>query len=163
NDDHLRFLKQIGVDYVNVPLDHVQGYKETGCFTKSALRAVIDRLDAVGLRIERANSDGDRYLNAHLGRPEGQKEIDNFKKVAEARIPDLSVQPFLSWQLLSERDRQRLPTGYQFFRDPKRGYRSHAFTLDRARKAAVQPAARVTADQLWKGLVNIYRQLTAVL
>src|SRR5262249_53742393 len=76
NDDDLRFLKQIGVDAVDIELVMVKGYQETGSITKPALAELISRFDAVGLKIERANALGPYSLNAHLGRPEGQKEID---------------------------------------------------------------------------------------
>src|SRR5215813_2078789 len=36
-DNDLRFLKQIGVDYVDITLDAVKGYTETGSFTAQAL------------------------------------------------------------------------------------------------------------------------------
>src|SRR5262249_21942236 len=61
HDNDLRFLKQIGVDYVDITLDMVKGYAETGCFTKAALQEFLDRLAAVGLRVERANSLGPYY------------------------------------------------------------------------------------------------------
>src|SRR5436190_7081638 len=34
-DDDLRFLKQIGVDWVDIELVLVKGYQQTGCFTKA--------------------------------------------------------------------------------------------------------------------------------
>src|SRR5262249_30230791 len=96
HDNDLRFLKQIGVDYVDITLDMVKGYAETGCFTKAALQEFLDRLAAVGLRVERANSLGPYYLNAHLGRADGQREIDNLKKIgellAQAEIPVYGIQ-----------------------------------------------------------------------
>src|SRR5947207_16002971 len=70
NDNDLRFLKQIGVDYVDITLDAVKGYQETGAFTQAALKEYLDRIEAVGLRVERANSLNPFYLNAHLGKPE---------------------------------------------------------------------------------------------
>jgi hypothetical protein len=73
NDDDLRFFKQIGVDHVDITLNLVRGYAENGIFTKADLQALIKRLDAVGLKIERANTLGPHYLNAHLHRSEGQK------------------------------------------------------------------------------------------
>src|SRR5262249_26237213 len=72
DDTDLRFLKQIGVDAVDVELVMVKGYRETGRVTREALQALVDRFAAVGLRIERANALGDYILNAHLARPEGQ-------------------------------------------------------------------------------------------
>src|SRR5256714_12755217 len=62
DDEDLRFLKQIGVDALDVELVMVKGYRETGAITRPALRELIDRFDAVGLRIERANALGDYIL-----------------------------------------------------------------------------------------------------
>ena len=49
-DDDFRFLKQIGVDYVDIELGMVAGYDETGCFTREALAALVERFAAAGLR-----------------------------------------------------------------------------------------------------------------
>src|SRR5258708_36049318 len=58
NDEDLTFFKQIGVDHVDIELVLIKGYKESGLFMKADLQAFIDRLSAVGLRIERANALG---------------------------------------------------------------------------------------------------------
>ncbi len=56
-DDHdLRFLKHIGVDYVDITLDIVMGYAETGCFRREDLEQLTDCLDRAGLKIEWANA-----------------------------------------------------------------------------------------------------------
>ena len=38
DDNDLRFLKQIGLDVVDITLDKVEGYADTGRFTKDALQ-----------------------------------------------------------------------------------------------------------------------------
>jgi hypothetical protein len=95
NDD-LKFFKQIGVDHVDIELSLIKGYKERGIFRKADLQAFIDRLGAAGLRIERANALGPYALNALLNRPEGQKEIDDLKRIgamlAEAQVPVFGIQ-----------------------------------------------------------------------
>ena len=96
NDEDLKFFKQIGVDHVDIELVLIKGYKGSGLFAKADLRAFIDRLGAVGLRIERANALGPYALNALLNRPEGQKEIDNLKRIgemlADAQVPVFGIQ-----------------------------------------------------------------------
>ncbi len=161
HDNDLRFLKQIGVDYVDITLDQVKGYADTGCFTKAALQEFLDRLAAVGLRVERANSLGPYYLNAHLGRAEGQREIDNLKKIgellAQAGIPVFGIQACQATQHI-----KNTRTGWS--REQGRGgYRYPAFDLERSQKPAPKPQYPVTADQLWKGLLNIYRQVMPVI
>ena len=95
-DNDLRFLKQIGVDYVDIELDMIQGYRETGLITKEAFKEIRSRFDAVGLKIERANSTLPHYVHAHVGRSEGQREIDNLRKcaemVVEAECPVFGIQ-----------------------------------------------------------------------
>ena len=157
NDDDLRFFKQIGVDFVDIELKLVEGYEEHGVFTKAALQQFIKRLDDVGLKIERANSLGPHYLNAHLNRPDGQKEIDKLKRVgemvADAEIPVFGIQACQA-ALHVENSRG----GWVYDRG-RGGYRFLSFDIDRAESRAPQPKYKVAADQLWKGVINIYRQV----
>lgn len=160
NDNDLRYLKQIGVDYVDIELIMVQGYQETGSITKAALHELIARFDAVGLRIERANALGPYILNAHLGRPEGQREIDSLKRtgelLAEAEIPVFGIQ---ACQASYHLDAARAGWGRKQGRG---GYEYPAFDLAASESPAPKPKYRVTADQLWKGLINIYKQVVPV-
>ncbi len=160
NDNDLRFLKQIGVDYVDIELIMVKGYQDTGCFTKESLRELIDRFGAVGLRIERANALGPFILNAHLGRPEGQAEIDNLKRIgemlAEAEIPVYGIQACQASQHIDgSRNGWNRKQGCG-------GYDYPAFDQAAAESSAPKPKYPVTPDQLWKGLLNIYRQVVPV-
>lgn len=161
NDNDLRFLKQIGVDFVDITLDMIKGYAETGSFLAAALKEFIDRLGSVGLRIERANSLAPHYLNAHLGKPEGDREIDNLKKIAEllaqSEIPVFGIQACQASLHLKEGAR----AGWSR-RQGRGGYDYPAFDQAQSEKAP-QPAFQVTADQLWKGLLNIYKQVIPVL
>ncbi|GIT30825.1 MAG: hypothetical protein Ct9H300mP1_28710 [Planctomycetaceae bacterium] len=43
----------------------IEGYAEHGEFTRKGLKTLVDRLGGLGLKIERANSLGPFYLNAH--------------------------------------------------------------------------------------------------
>jgi mannonate dehydratase len=160
NDNDLRFLKQLGVDHVDIVLDVVEGYREHGEFTREALHALIDRLDAVGLKIERANTQGPQYLNAHLHRPEGQKEIDKLKRVgellADAEIPVFGIQACqAALHVANSRGGWRRETG-------RGNYTYPAFDIGRSKERAPKPKYRVTSEQLWQGLLNIYRQVIPV-
>ena len=160
NDNHLRFLKQIGVDYVDIELIMVKGYQESGVFSGDALRELIDRFASIGLQIERANALGQYLLNAHLGRPDGQKEIDNLKRIGEllveAEIPVFGIQACQSVQHV---DGSR---GGWSRKQGRGGYDYPAFNLAASESPPPQPKYRVTADQLWKGLIDIYRQVVPV-
>jgi mannonate dehydratase len=156
NDNDLRFLKQIGVDSVDIELGLIEGYNGTGFFTKDAFKKLMDRFDAVGLRIERANSTLPHYVKAHLALPEGQQEIDNLRKcaelVAEANIPVFAIQA-------CQAD-AHVKSGPRASRTPQSGrggYRYQLFEEEKTKQ--VKPAYQVTADQLWKGVINIYKQV----
>jgi mannonate dehydratase len=160
NDNDLRFLKQIGVDSVDIELIMVKGYRETGSITKAALHELTARLDAVGLRIERANALGPYILNAHLGQPEGQKEIDNLKRIgellSEAEIPIYGIQACQATDhIAGSRAGWSRKKG-------RGGYEYPAFDIAAANSPAPKPKYQVTADQLWKGLINIYKQVVPV-
>jgi mannonate dehydratase len=160
NDADLRFLKQIGVDALDIELTLVKGYQETGSITKQALSELMDRFGAVGLRIERANALGDYILNAHLDRPEGQREIDNLKRIGEAlgeaEIPVYGIQACQATQHV------RGGRGGWSRKEGRGGYGYQAFDLATFEASAPKPRYTVTADQLWKGLLNIYKQVVPV-
>lgn len=156
-DDDLRFLKQIGVDWVDIEFAIVKGYRQTGCFTRSAWNDLVRRFDAVGLKIERANSLAPQYVNAHLNRPEGQKEIDNLKRIGEMMaatdIPVFGIQACQASQFV--RDNRR---GWDR-RQGRGGYGYPSFDTARAKNLPAPPSVRYTAGDLWKGIINIYRQV----
>jgi mannonate dehydratase len=160
DDTDLRFLKQIGVDGLDIELVMVKGYRETGTITRPALRELMSRFDAVGLKIERANALGDYIVNAHLDRPEGRREIDNLKRIgevlAEAEIPVYGIQ---ACQASLHVDRAR--NGWSR-KSGRGGYGYSAFEIAASEASSPKPKYRVTADQLWKGLLNIYRNVVPV-
>ena len=127
DDADLRFLKQIGVDALDIELVMVKGYRETGTITRPALRELMGRFEAVGLRIERANALGDYILNAHLDRPEGRREIDNLKRIgeilAEAEIPVYGIQACQASHARRRRPRRLVP------QEGRGGYGYPAFDL----------------------------------
>ncbi len=160
NDNDLRFLKQIGVDYVDITLDLIKGYTENGEFTRRDLVELIKRFDGVGLKIERANSRARFYLNAHLARSESQKEIDKLKRMGELlvehEIPVYGIQACQARLHLTEnRDRWVRKRG-------RGGYRYLHFDQDRVESMRWKPRYKVTSEQLWKGLLNIYRQVVPI-
>lgn len=160
NDDDLRFLKQIGVNYVDITMDLVDGYRETGTVTKATLKKFLDRLDAVGLKIERANTSGSYYRNAHINKPGSQPEIDNLKQIgellAEAEIPVFGIQ---ACQAATHVENSR--GGWQ--RSVERGgYFGYGFDQKKSVTNFPKPKYRVTAEQLWDGILNIYRQVIPI-
>ena len=160
NDNDLRYLKQIGVDYVDITLDMIEGYAEHGEFTRKALKTLVDRLGGLGLKIERANSLGPFYLNAHLARPEGQKEIDKLKRMAELLV-DFEI-PVYGIQACQARLHLANDNNRWIRRRGRGGYQYLHFDLDRVQSLGLKPKYKVTSDQLWKGLLNIYRQVIPI-
>ena len=157
NDDDLRFFKQIGVNHVDITMSVVKGYQRDGSVTKGNFRDFVKRLDAVGLKIERANTYGSTYLNAHLARPEGQKEIDNLKRIgemlADAEIPVFGIQSCGATQHLQN------PASRWASKQGRGGYGYKEFSTSRSMSSIPRPKYKVTSDQLWKGVLNIYRQV----
>ena len=81
-DDDFRFLKQIGVDYVDIELGMVAGYNQSGCFTREALGALVERFAAAGLQIERANARNSQHLDALIGGPNAAQQRDHLCTMA---------------------------------------------------------------------------------
>jgi len=160
SEDNLLFLKQIGVDYVDIHLTMLQGYTETGVFEQSSLSEMVERLGAVGIKIQRASAFVPRGIPAHLGLPEGQREIENMCKVVEmlgaADVPVYGLQPF-SAAFLVEQNRP----GWSVAKS-RGGYEHVRFSLDAAESLDYEPEVRITREQLWENLINIYEQVVPV-
>ena len=160
SDEDLNFVKQIGVDYVNVDLRLINSYREHGIFGRAELKEYIQRLDSAGLRIERANSRAPYYLNALLNLPGGQKEIDKLRMIgemlAEAEIPVFGIQCCGSAHLVDD------PRVGWVNKRGRGGYEYFNFDIERSKSRLPRPKYRVTSDQLWEGLLNIYRQVMPV-
>lgn len=156
-DADLKFFKQIGVDCVDITLNLIPGYAEHGVFAKADLDAFVRRLDDVGLKIERANSLGPHYLNAHLNRAAGEQEISKLQRVgemlAEAEIPVYGIQACQAALHTSD-------SRAGWTRESRRGgYQYPRFSIQRSQARSPQPKYKVTEDQLWRGLVNIYKRV----
>lgn len=159
-DDYLRFLQQIGVDCIDIELGLVAGYNETGCFTREALLALVERFAAFDLRIERANAINSQHHDALIGGPKAAQQRDHLCTMAEllgeVDVPVFGVQCFQAAIAASGSGTGRShPEG-------RGGYRYYHFDL--AAEEAVQgtPRFTVTADQLWENLLLTYKQVIPV-
>jgi mannonate dehydratase len=158
--DDLKFLKQIGVDYVDITLDIVQGYEESGGrATREALEEVVTRLGDVGLRIERANSLNRHYENTFLGRPGSEREIENGQVNAELcgllDIPLLGIQAFQASQVTGSHGET------QTYVEGRGGYRHLKVDLASALGLPQMPGAP-TREHLWERTLDIYRDIVPV-
>lgn len=150
----LQFLKQIGVDVVDITLDICPAYKETGRLSREGVERVAEVVDQAGLKVERANSLS-RYLrSAFLGGPEVEQEIDNLVHniglCGKFGFPVVGVQCFQAGQLAKADERL-----YSWV-EGRGGYRHKKVDL---REALDRPLleASLTHEELWERTLKIYR------
>ena len=158
--DDLRFLKQIGVDYVDITLDMVRDYEESGGrATREALEEVVTRLDDVGLKIERANSLNRHYEKTFLGRPGSEREIENGQVNADLcgdlDIPLMGIQAFQASQLAGSRGETHS------YVKGRGGYRHLKVELAGVLNQPQAPGAP-TRGELWERTLDIYRNVVPV-
>ncbi len=158
--EDLKFIKQIGVDYVDIVLDMVPGYDDAGGrANRAGLEQVIDRLDAAGLKVERANTSGPDYINAFLGRPGGDREIEslqvNAELCGELGVPLFGIQCFQAATLH--------PFGDQLHSwvEGRGGYQHHRMRVKELHEMPLRDDAP-SVEQVWEGTLNIYRNVMPI-
>ena len=157
--DDLRFLRQIGVEFVDITLNMAKGYTESGGrVDRDALAQVVERLDSFGLRIERANFLNTELLPVYLGSPEAERAIDNAVHTArvlgEFEIPIMGAQAFQAVLLL-----ERQTAGEHEWRQGRGGYEHLHIDMRESVKEAPPPENAPTGEQLWERIIGLYRAL----
>ena len=179
-DQDLHFLKQIGVDHVDVSLNLIDGYEATGAFEKDDLAHLVNRLDKAGLKIERVtargralSANGQDALNVH-------EEIDKLcrvtEMVGEAGIPVML--PFSPSLESTHRQSATLGTGYfqgQYAgqlidpamtgweeRTGRGGYAFPAYRHESAEVTGHSAEDDEIAERLWEELITTYKALMPV-
>ncbi len=160
--DDLTYLKQIGIDYVDVTMDMFEGYRETnGRLTSSAVDSVINRLGNHGLTIERANFLSPELLPVYQGSPDTERLLDNAAATADVLgakgIPLLGLQIFASADLLPGRE-----SGDYSWRKGRGGYEYLHIDVTEAVKPADIPAGAPTADEQWERLIRMHKAIVPV-
>ncbi|MBI2918640.1 MAG: mannonate dehydratase [Chloroflexi bacterium] len=158
--DDLRFLKQVGVDYLSVSLHALKGYAETGRFEKDDLSRLVDRLDSFGLKIGRASSYGPPVDDIHLGRPNSQRRTDDLCQALET-LGQVGIGVFCIRCLWAETLLKQERPGWSN-KYGRGGYEYPAFSLGALESARCEPELRVTAGQLWDNLIELHRQVVPV-
>ncbi len=179
-DQDLHFLKQVGVDYVDVSLNLVEGYEETGTFKNSDLARLVDRLDRAGLKIERVTARGKALFQNKNSLIEVKEEIDKLCRVTEmvgqAGIPVmLAMTPSLE---STQRQSASLDTGYfqgQYAgqlidpampgweeRTGRGGYVFPAYRHEAAGITEHNAEDDEIVEQLWEELITTYKALLPV-
>jgi D-mannonate dehydratase len=180
DDRDLHYLKQIGVDYVDVSLNLIKDYEATGIFERSDLARLVDRLGRAGLKIERVTARGRAVREDPGDVIDLNEETDNLCRVTEmvggAGIPVML--PFSPSLEKTHRQGAALGTGYfqgQYAgqlidpgmtgweeRSGRGGYVFPAYRHPAAGEAEAGVKDDETAEQLWEELVNTYRILMPV-
>ena len=158
--DDLKFLKQIGVDCVDITLDICPGYKEAGGrANREGLEQVVEAIDQAGLKIERANTFNRDYFRTFLGQPGSEQETDNLIRNAELcgefKLPVMGIQCFQAAQFPGFSD------GLHSWIEGRGGYRHLKVDLTRALDQPA-PSGAPTPDELWERTLKIFRTVMPV-
>ncbi len=154
--DDLKFLKQIGVDCVDITLDMCPGYTETGGRTnREGLQMIADKLDEAGLVVERANCLSSNMKGIYLGTENTDRELDhlvnNVTQCGEVGFPVVGVQCFSASQFPG------LPeTETHSFVEGRGGYRHLRVDVAKS-QGHPTPEGAPTADEIWERTLAIYR------
>jgi D-mannonate dehydratase len=180
NDRDLHFLKQIGVDHVDISLNLIQGYEATGTFEKSGLARLVDRLDRAGLKIERVTARGKALIEDPGDVIDVNEEIDKLCRVTEM-VGEAGIPVMLPYSpSLEKTHRQGAAMGTGFFqgqyagqlidpamsgweeREGRGGYGFPAYRHEVLEETEAGVEEDETAEQLWEELVKTYRILMPV-
>ena len=158
--EDLRFLTQIGVDAVDITMDMVPGYMESGgAASRDGMAMVVDKLGEAGQVIERANCLSRQFHDVYLGGPNAEQETRNAcinaELCGEFDIPVLGVQPYTN--SLVKRD---LPPLVEYV-EGRGGYKHAKFDL---REALTAPRASDASDEevLWQRHIKHYTAICEV-
>ena len=156
----LKFLKQIGVDVVDITMDICPGYVDAGGrANRAGLQRVVDTLDAVGLKVERANTLNRDYVRTFLNQPGQEQEIENLQVNAELcgefGFPIMGIQCFQASLMPG------FPKGLYNWVEGRGGYRHLRVELDGALDQPPREDAP-THEQIWEQTLKIYRAVVPV-
>ena len=159
NPDDLAFLKQIGVDAVDITLDICPGYTEAGGrANREGLQIVVERLASAGLVVERANTYSTNYARVFLDQPGWEREIENqqvnVELCGEFGFPVMGIQCFPAAALA------KVKFGHQYL-EGRGGYRYLKVELDELLDVPPLDGAP-SSEQLWERLLKIYRAVIPV-
>ncbi len=156
----LSFLRQIGVDCVDITLDICDGFVDSGGRgTREGLKRVAEAIDKAGLQVERANCLSSFMKAIYLDEPDSERELDNLvhnvELCGEINFPVVGVQCFGAAQILS------LQHETHSWIEGRGGY-THLrvnleHTLDRP-----APEGAPTHEELWERTIKIYKAVIPV-
>ncbi|NKB72361.1 MAG: TIM barrel protein [Candidatus Latescibacteria bacterium] len=159
--DDLAFLKQIGVDVVDITLNICPGYAEAGGRANvEGLEKVVEAVEGAGLKVERANTANSDYINTFLGREGSEREIENLQVNAglcgQFGFPVMGIQCFQATQF------GHIDKPMHDYIEGRGGYQHMRMNLTEAAKDHPAPPGAPTADQVWERTLNIFREVVPV-
>ena len=149
------FLKQIGVDCVDITMDICPGFIQSGGrLNREGLERLVEIVDRAGLKVERANALN-TYLEAvYLDKEGADQEIDNLvyniELCGEFKFPVVGIQCFEANQLAGFRE-----TNYHWV-EGRGGYRNLKVELSDLLDRPAPPGVP-THEGLWERTIRIYR------
>lgn len=176
-DQDLHYLKQIGIDHVDVSLNLIEGYEQTGIFEPEGLNRLVERLGKAGLKIERVTARGRVSRDDTV---DVNKEIDKVcrvtEMVGEADIPVML--PFSPSLESTHRQSASLESGYfqgQYAgqlvdpamagweeRSGRGGYLFPAYRHEEVESPLSDTEAAEISEKLWQELIKTYKSLMPV-
>ena len=152
--EDLRFLRQIGVDVVDITLNICPGYAEGGGrANRAGLEMVVERLDQAGLKVERANTANSDCIKTFLGQPGSEQEIENLQANAELcgtfGFPVMGIQAFQGGQLAP------FPESVHTYVEGRGGY--HHLKMNLGAILDQPPSAGApTHEEIWERTIKIF-------
>ncbi len=158
--EDLGFLKQIGVDCVDITMPLVPGYREAGGrLSREGLDQCLEVIEGAGLKIERINSLHDETLDTFLGREGSEAELDalahNAGLCGEYRLPVLGVQCFQARQFDGR------PPETVHWIEGRGGCRFFRNDLTGALDCPV-PDGAPTHEEIWERTLKIFRTVVPI-
>ncbi len=158
SDEYLRFAAQIGADGIDIHnAESVPGFIEQGYPDQNELRRIKERINSFGLELYRLAPQDDP-LDFMLGKPGGEKDIDDLKKTIEI-MGQLEI-PFLSTPLHFDHPGHR--GGGQYTH--RGGYKMGGFSVDKMNSSMGEEPwePRVSIEEHWERSLELLRALVPV-
>lgn len=158
SDEYIRFARQIGADGIDIHnAESIPGFIEQGYPDLEALRAIQQRIADAGLGLYRI-APQDEALDFMLGKPGGERDIDNLIKTIEI-LGQLRI-PFLSTPFNFENPGHRggIPV------EKRGGYRMHGFSVDKMIEVEAREPwqPRVSIEDFWRRALELLQALVPV-
>lgn len=158
SDEYIRFAAQIGADGIDIHnAESVPGWIDQGYPEFDELAKIKERIERAGLHLFRLAPPDDpgAYM---LGKPGGEKEIENLKKTIEI-MGRLGI-PFLSTPFHFDHPGHRGSAQFEH----RGGYKMGGFSVDRMNEnIAAEPfVRRVSIEDHWKRALEMLKELVPV-